>query len=199
MADAKPVRRPYTGSCHCGFTKYIVFLSLPAPPEAMKGTEQSLYRCNCTSCHKAGHFHVHTNDCRTDILVLSPLNPYEALGDYQCFDKTLHWLFCKTCGMRCFIFAGEGVVEEQDLGALGVPGYEEGQKTKVWHAVNSEAKVDGGYDSRTYLSINGYTIDAKQEGFDLREWTEKKWVEYVDCLDEKGQDTFDKPHVGGAY
>lgn len=50
-----------------------------------------------------------------------------------------------------------------------------------------------------YLSINAASLDPGQEGCDLREWTEKEWVVYLDCLEEVGENRAGKPHVGGMY
>jgi len=59
-------------------------------------------------------------------------------------------------------------------------------------------------DLTRYLSVNGYTLDANQDSLDLREWTEKKWVLYLDCLSENegpGQSAraYERPFPGGAY
>ena len=136
--------------------------------------------------------HVRVASDANDFLLLSPTDPFQELGDYLCFDKELHWFFCKQCGGRCFTYAGEEENVEVDLGALGVPGEAEGKKTKVW-------KHKGG---PAYLSVNGYAIDAGQDGLDLREWTEKKWLQYFDMLPEREKRlrrTYDRPHAGGAY
>jgi hypothetical protein len=210
-SEAKPTRRSYTGSCHCGAIKYILFLTLPAPPSTTSSgspPHQRFYRCNCTTCHKAGFFHIRTPNAPSDFFLLSPLDPLNALGDYTCFDRALHWLFCTTCGVRCFTFMGQGEVDEVDLAEKGVPlgiqegipGYEKGKKVKVWHAKGKEDEK--WVDKRRageYLSVNAYTLDAGQEGLDLREWTEKKWVAYLDCWEEKAEQRFEAPHVGGAY
>ena len=127
-----------------------------------------------------------------DFMILSPLNPLKDLADYQCFKNVLHWLFCKKCGVRCFTFAGEGELVDRDVGGSG-------ERVTVW------SPLPGFMDTMTtYLSVNAYTIEPGQEGFDLREWTEKKWVEYLDCLDlggekKKLQTSFDRPPRGGAY
>ena len=68
-------------------------------------------------------------------------------------------------------------------------GGEEG--TKVWLT-----KPDG---KKHYLSVNAVTLDEGQPNLDLREWHEKGWVFYVDCLERKGKPTFDGPYVGGMY
>jgi hypothetical protein len=50
----------------------------------------------------------------------------------------------------------------------------------------------------SYLSINLYTIDANQPGFDLRELHERGMIEYLDWLGESGK-RGDVPHPGGLY
>lgn len=119
MTDTTPTRRPYTGSCHCGAVKYIVYLTLPHTPPAPTDLydsdgrrRQVFYRCNCTTCQKAGVLHMRLPSPPDDFLLLSPLDPLRELADYQCFEKRLHWLFCRTCGVRCFTFDGEGEVRE---------------------------------------------------------------------------------------
>ena len=186
-----------TGSCHCGHTKYIVFLDLPhTNPDPQRG-EQRFQRCNCTSCHKMGHFHVKPSSPSDDFLLLSPLQPETQLSNYTCFDHVLNFYFCPTCGVRCLIFAGKGEQVDLDLGELGVPGYEKGSLTKVWRATR-----DGGHpEFGTYLSVNGTTVDAKQ-GLDLRVLTEEKRVKYLDCLesmDKEDVDRYDRPHEGGCF
>ncbi|UQC73850.1 uncharacterized protein CLUP02_00497 [Colletotrichum lupini] len=131
-----------------------------------------------------------------DFLLLKPLDPYNDLGDYTVYEKDLHFLFCKDCGMRCFTFMGKGEVVDVDLTVLGVgagtdSGSEEkkarskggpaatataGEKsmTKVWRP-KKEGWVEG-KKFGSYLSVNGYSVDAGQEGFDLREITEKNRV-----------------------
>ncbi|GJN76076.1 hypothetical protein VFPFJ_09644 [Purpureocillium lilacinum] len=200
MASQQPTRTPLKGSCHCGATKYILFLTLPHPypgGEPSPRSDQRFYRCNCTVCHKAGFFHIRPASPADDFLLLAPEDPFAALGDYLCADRRLHFFYCKTCAMRCFIFMGdsEGAVEV-DLGELGVPGYEKGSKTKVWRV-----KREGGHpEFGNYLSVNGHSVDAGQ-AFDMRALTDSKVVQYLDCLEEEnpGERRFDYPHVGGCY
>jgi hypothetical protein len=140
--------------------------------------------------------------------VLSPSDPLTELGDYLCFAKQIHWLFCKTCGVRCFAFMGEGEITEQEVPLLKIPardpvtGEETGLETiggktmSVWSPKKEGWKEGVG---RCYLALNAHSLDAKQEGLDLREWAEKKWICYLDGMDETGEDNYDKPHVGGTY
>jgi hypothetical protein len=140
-----------------------------------------------------GFFHIRVPDSPRDFYLLSPLDQ-ASLSDYLCSDKELHWLFCSNCGVRCFIFKGEGEIADVDLdAAMGKES--EGKITKVWRC-----KPEGWKEDRTsYLSVNALTIEAGQEGFDLRELVDKKWVAYSDCKDYKEDDRFDYPQVGGTW
>ncbi|KAK4245430.1 hypothetical protein C7999DRAFT_16360 [Corynascus novoguineensis] len=209
MADtptitATPTRRPFTGSCHCGAVRYIVYLTLPhVPPPATNlrnhdgRLHQVIYRCNCSTCLKTGVMHIRLPSPPDDFLLLSPLDPLHELSDYQCFGKMLHWLFCRTCGVRCFTFAGEGEVLEKVVPKTTTGIAAAGEKVAVWSPNRGWVE-----DMERYLSVNAYTLDAGQEGLDLREWTEKKLLLYVDCLSSKGgpaDRTYEKPFDGGAY
>lgn len=201
MAETQ-TRWPFTGSCHCGATRYVVFLRLPHVPLPPPSVSQRFYRCNCTVCQKSGFFHMRLASSPDDFLLLSPLDPYGDLGDYTSGEKSLHYLYCKTCAVRCFIHMGEGEHVEVDLGELGVAGHEVGKTVKAWRP-----KKDGWKEGRSqhgcYLSVNGYTVDAKQDGFDLGEFTANKVVGYIDYLrlDEEGMGSprVDRPHKDGAY
>lgn len=200
-----PSRQPFTGSCHCGATKYIVYLILPPHAPGVRGKKhgpdgrllQNFYRCNCTTCIKAGILHIRLPNPAEDFVLLSPLDPLAELGDYTCNKNRLHFLFCKTCGMRCFTFAGEGEVLGKEVPLVSTDGKGEIEERKIW------CPRDPWTESHTsYISMNAYSIDAGQEGFDLREWTEKKWVAYLDCLGLPGERdmwTCERPQRGGAY
>ncbi|EHK19256.1 uncharacterized protein TRIVIDRAFT_231478 [Trichoderma virens Gv29-8] len=210
MSVSTPTRRPFHGSCHCGFIKYIVFLTLPhkppsigtPPPTDPSRSHQEFYRCNCTTCHKAGHFHMRMAWAPEDFMLLSPLDPMAELGDYTCNSGLVHWLFCKTCGGRCFVFEGEWETAEVDLDEMGVKDRDGGKmgKRTIWRP-----KADGWSEQREcgcYLSVNGYTVDAAQEGFELGEFITNRWVAYVDCLELNGPEReprYDKPYNGGAF
>jgi len=83
---------------------------------------------------------------------------------------------------------GEGVVKE-------VEGEGE-EKVKYWGA--KEGWVEG-TENGSYLSVNAATLEAGQEGLDLREWHEKGWIAYLDELDEVEGNRLQKPHRGGMY
>ena len=71
-----------------------------------------------------------------------------------------------------------------------------GERTKVWRVQELGPESRG--DKGPYLSVNAHTIEADQ-GLDLRELTEKKLVEYIDCRNERGQRRYDYPHHGGSF
>ncbi|TQS33182.1 hypothetical protein Golomagni_06481 [Golovinomyces magnicellulatus] len=179
------------GGCHCGQVRYTLHLTLPhtpnPTPSAPPSGTQRIYRCNCTTCHKMGQFHIRPQSPTDDFLLLSPLDPF-TLGDYITGDKVLHFFFCKQCGVRPFIFAGDGEVVDSEV---------DGKIVQAWRP-----KRGGGHpEYGNYLSVNGHTIDAEQE-FDMRELTEKKVVLYCDCYsDEKDEApfTYERPQINGCY
>ena len=202
MATFAPIKgsRPYHGSCHCGFTKYIVWLTFPHPTtNTVGGKEQFFSKCNCTTCHKLGLVHVSVPSAPNNFILLSPLDPFTELGDYQCGERIFHWFFCRTCGGRCFSSgSGEGEHIDVDLDVLGVKDAEKGTKTKVWRKKESEGATPFSH----YLTVNGVSIDAGQEGFDMREWVDKGWMKYEDFLTFSGSGMppiSDKPFIGGTY
>lgn len=186
------------GSCHCGAIQYILRLMHPHVAPSLSGEEedtQEIYRCNCTVCHKTGQFHVRPREPAADFLLLSPLDPFGELGDYQCFGKKLHFFFCRTCGVRPFIFAGASEVAKVSSAEVGMsdgrPDAAANKSLNVWRPRRGDD---------VYLSVNGHTIEANQEEFEMRVLTEKKQVLYVDCLsDPEGPATYERPHNGGCY
>lgn len=181
----------FHGGCHCGNVRYTLNLTLPhtpyptlpVPPSGV----QHIYRCNCTLCHKAGHFHLRPKSPTDDFLLLSPLDPF-TLGDYQTGDKVLHFFFCQTCGVRPFIFAGDGELVDTEV---------DGKTVKAWRP-----KRGGGHPQLgNYVSVNGHTIDAEQE-FDMRVMSESKVVMYCDCYSDPKEEaplTYERPQKNGCY
>jgi hypothetical protein len=142
-----------------------------------------------------GIFHTRVPDSPEDFYLLSPLD-LSSLSDYQCVGKAIHWYFCSNCGVRCFALRGEGEVVEVDLeAALGEES--EGKMTKVWRCKKEGWKEGKGKGN--YLSINAHTIEPGQEGLDLREIVDKKWIAYLDFKDRKEEDRFDYPHESGTW
>ncbi|KAJ3165044.1 hypothetical protein HDU88_004763 [Geranomyces variabilis] len=214
-------RRPYHGSCHCGATRYLVYLTLPPvlstpTATAADGTVRTR-KCSCTTCQKMSFFHIRVPFAPGDFVLLAPLpDPLTQLGDYTCFDGFIHWLFCKTCGVRCFAFAGHGEMVPLDSASrladdvAHVPAQpyhraggdgcvqQQQQQKQVWRP-RKEGWVEGVEGGTSYLSVNAATLDPGQDGLDLREWHEKGWIVYLDGWEEKEESCFGKPHVGGMY
>jgi hypothetical protein len=197
MADLTSKRRACHGSCHCGLTEYIVFLDLPHPFSSSnppKSTDTEIYRCNCSTCHKMGFLHVNPANPRADFMLLSPLDPDQGLSTYQCFSGNNKWYFCPKCGVRCFAFGGVGETNIIDVPELGES---KGAMRKVWQAV-----WDGREETTPYLSVNGITMDYRED-FDLRVLTEGKQVHYLDDRSEPAEKKlaprWDRPHHGGCY
>ncbi|MEY4511518.1 MAG: hypothetical protein RLZZ450_3640 [Pseudomonadota bacterium] len=84
MAETKS----YQGSCHCGKVAYTVNLDLSG----------ELITCNCSICGRTG-----------TVLTFVPEDQFklergeDALTDYQFGKKSIHHLFCSTCGVRSFM------------------------------------------------------------------------------------------------
>jgi hypothetical protein len=81
----------HSGGCHCGKVRYDVNVDLGQP----------VLSCNCSICGKTG-----------TLLAFVPKTEFRLtsgeadLTDYQFASKTIHHLFCSTCGVRSF---GRGV------------------------------------------------------------------------------------------
>lgn len=93
--------------------------------------------------------------------------------------------------MRCFSFTGEGERREVEIEE------KDGKKEKkmVW-----TPKREGWVEKETgYLTVNAVTLEPGQEGLDLRQWTEKNWIAYLDTKDKVGEARLGKPHEGGMY
>jgi hypothetical protein len=195
------IRRPYFGQCHCGFVRYIAWLAFPSQVPYLRETPQVqlIRKCNCTMCHKLGFFHVRVANSPNDFALLSPLNPLSEMSSYSTTGKG-HWLFCKTCGVYCFQLIGELELNEIDLAGQGVDLKAakvngDGMKVKV-----VQPKTDGWKEEKeNWFRINANTLDAKQEDLDLREWLEKKWIQYVNALEDAQGCSYDRPYLGGAY
>lgn len=77
----------YEGGCHCGKVRFSVELEL-----------DNLMTCNCSICGKTG-----------TILAFAPKEKFEqtagadAMTDYLFNTRSIHHLFCSTCGIRSFM------------------------------------------------------------------------------------------------
>ncbi|KAF8451744.1 hypothetical protein BDZ91DRAFT_750239 [Kalaharituber pfeilii] len=92
-------KKTYKGSCHCGLLTYSV--SLPEDP-----TTWDLTKCNCSICLK-GNIHCLSiwdpeSISSFSLLTPSPSSPDFAanVGDYTFYKKTVHYYFCKMCGVK---------------------------------------------------------------------------------------------------
>ena len=84
----------HTGSCHCGAVRYQAELDL----------ESGSGKCNCSICSKV----------RLWGMIVKPeqfklLSGEDALSDYQFATRSMHWLFCRHCGVHAF---GKGNIAE---------------------------------------------------------------------------------------
>lgn len=68
-------------------------------------------------------------------------------------------------------------------------------------AVNVLVPKDDWSELSTHmLRVNAHALDAAQEGLDLREWHERKWVQYVNWYDEvDGARSYERPFHYGTY
>lgn len=126
-------------------------------------------------------------------MLLSPLDPDHELGVYQRNSKGQKFYFCPKCGVRCFTFSGVGETHVVDFTELA--DNKDGTR-EVWRA-----KWDGESDTMPYVSVNGTTIDFRED-FDLRVLTDEKRVQYFDGLSEPEKEKeprWDRPHHGGSY
>jgi hypothetical protein len=80
------IMKTYSGSCHCGKVRFQVTADI-----------ESGGMCNCSICSRAGW--VMASVPESQFVLLAGEN---AQTDYQFGKKTMHHLFCTTCGVRAF-------------------------------------------------------------------------------------------------
>jgi len=78
--------RTYTGGCHCGKVRYTVTADLAQVME-----------CNCSICQKRGALWAFV---KAESFKL--VSGEDALADYQFGKRTIHHLFCPSCGVGSF-------------------------------------------------------------------------------------------------
>ncbi|RZA19302.1 MAG: GFA family protein [Lysobacteraceae bacterium] len=84
----------YAGSCHCGDVRFEVDLDLA----------EGGGKCNCSICRKTRNW---SASAKPEAFRL--LGDPEATSDYQFGSNSVHWRFCKRCGVRPY---GEGDIPE---------------------------------------------------------------------------------------
>ncbi|MFN7132875.1 MAG: GFA family protein [Myxococcales bacterium] len=78
--------KTYKGSCHCGRVQYEVAMELGP-----------VVTCNCSICSRTGSMLAFVPAAQFTLL-----SGEDALTDYQFGKKSIHHLFCATCGIRSF-------------------------------------------------------------------------------------------------
>lgn len=225
-SDTQLTRKPYTGSCHCGYVRYVVYLTLPdlpyprtTPTEFRRKSGHRIYKCNCTICHKAGILHCRVLDPANDFFVIFPKNPFgdsSGLKSYVPEGSQGAWHFCEHCGVRSFSIRGTGYNDEVDLpialiqqlnsrmlnGTAGAITARDDEMTRVavWRPKKDWRETGDEEDaSGDYLSINGLALDAHNHNLDLRLLHENGYVAYMQTLQWEGMDYQDTPYWGGSY
>jgi hypothetical protein len=87
--------KTYSGSCHCGNVRFEVTAEI---------TRASA--CKCSICSRAGWLMVSVPPAQFTLKAGA-----DAQTDYQFGNKTMHHLFCTTCGIRSF---GRYIAEGQE-------------------------------------------------------------------------------------
>lgn len=80
------MEKEYQGSCHCGNVAFTATLD-PSTP----------ITCNCSICRRTGAWLSFVPEGQFTLL-----KGEGHLKDYQFNKKTIHHLFCDTCGVRSF-------------------------------------------------------------------------------------------------
>jgi len=86
MTETETKTKTYSGSCHCGNVRFEVTTDL-----ASAGV------CNCSICNRVGWAMTSVPPSQFELLAGG-----DAQTDYQFGKKTMHHLFCSTCGVHAF-------------------------------------------------------------------------------------------------
>jgi len=81
-----PETKTYSGSCHCGTVRFEVTAEIA-----------NASACNCSICGRVGWLMTSVSPAQFKLL-----SGADAQTDYQFGRKTMHHLFCRTCGIRTF-------------------------------------------------------------------------------------------------
>lgn len=139
-------------------------------------------------------------------MLLSPLGGVDGIEqegskvrEYKCNVGKSTWYFCGVCGVRCFtVCADKTETVDIELPSSVLQGKGDGtEKVKVWRIAKEGFREGKGKSG--YFSLNAATLEAGQEGLDLRQWHENGWLAYCDSLDNEGPWRFGRPHRGGMY
>jgi hypothetical protein len=84
--DKMSKSQAYSGSCHCGKVRFEVTAEI---------TKASA--CNCSICSRVGRLMVSVQPAQFQLH-----SGADAQTDYQFGKKTMHHLFCGTCGIHAF-------------------------------------------------------------------------------------------------
>jgi hypothetical protein len=88
--------KTYAGSCHCGKVRFEVSAALTGASA-----------CNCSICGRVGWLMTSVPAAQFKLLAGA-----DAQSDYQFGRKTMHHLFCATCGVHAFGRYGAGADEK---------------------------------------------------------------------------------------
>jgi hypothetical protein len=157
-----------------------------------------------------GILHLRLASPPDDFFMLAPTDPSTEDSGVGAYKRT--WYFCKTCGVRCFIAEGQIETTEAELpaevlGKLDIGGDVEAKpnedgcfvkRVPVWKPKKEGWVQWPAPGANSYLTVNMHTLDADQEGLDLRNLHEKGWIGYCEML--KGTKGYQHtPYEGGVY